>query len=45
MSLDISIITNKLLISQEVALAEYIAGQSAKDYYSNSEYLYYLNVK
>lgn len=45
---DISIISNKVLISQEVTLDEYATGQSMKEHYDNSqkEYLEYcLNVK
>lgn len=44
---DISIISNDVLISQEVTLDEYAAGQSMKEHYDNSqkEYLeYFLNV-
>lgn len=45
---DISIISNKVLISQEVTLDEYAAGQSMKEHYDDSqkEYIEYsLNAK
>lgn len=43
MSADISIMTNKVLISWEIALDEYVAGQSMKKFYDNpqKEYLEY----